>query len=84
VVFGKPEVSGRLWKHIPIGRFRDGAQRVDRELLAAWGDLQKGDGSDWRDGYITLSGQPPIFRAPDTFLRWFRARKPKLVHANNV
>jgi hypothetical protein len=84
VVFGDPERSGRLWKHIPIGRFRDGAQRVDRELLAAWGDFQKGDGGDWEDGYITLSGQPPIFRAPDKFLKWFWARKPKLVHANNV
>ncbi len=84
VVFAKPEKSGRLWKHIPIGRFRDGAQRVDRELLSAWGDLQKADGGDWGDGYITLSGQPPIFRNPDKFLKWFWSRKPKLVHANNA
>lgn len=84
LVFGKPEQSGRLWKHIPIGRFRDGAQRVDRELLKIWGDFQKADGGDWCDGYITLSGQPPIFRAPDRFLRWFWAQKPKLAHANNV
>jgi hypothetical protein len=84
LVFGKPDCSGRLWKHIPIGGFRDGAQRVERELLKVWGGLQKADGSDWSDGYITLSGQPPIFRHPDRFLEWFWAKKPKLAHANNV
>src|SRR5438093_7616875 len=73
IVFGNPEKSGRLWKHIPIGRFRDGAQRVERELLKAWGGLQKANGGDWGDGYITLSGQPPIFRNPDRFLKWFWA-----------
>ena len=84
VVFGNPQKSGRLFKHIPIGRFRDRAQRVDRKLLSEWGDLQKADGGDWSDGYITLSGQPPIFRDPDKFLKWFWAKKPKLIHANNV
>jgi hypothetical protein len=84
VVFGKPEKSGRLLKHVPIGRFRDGAQRVDRNLLAAWDNLQKADGGDWNDGYIHLSGAPPLFRDPDRFLKWFRTQRPKLVHANNV
>jgi len=46
--------------------------------------LRKKDGSDWGDGYIQLSGAPPIFRDADRFLRWFWARKPKLVHANNI
>ena len=84
VVFANPAKSGRLWKHIPIGKFRDRAQRVDRNLLDTWGNLEKGDGEDWQDGYIQLSGAPPIFRNPTRFLRWFWARKPKLVHANNV
>jgi hypothetical protein len=84
VVFAKPEKSGRLSKHIPIGWYRDGAQRVDRALLTAWGYFQNGDGGDWPDGYIQLGGAPPIFRKPDKFLKWFWQRKPKLVHANNI
>jgi hypothetical protein len=84
VVFANPAKSGRLWKHIPIGKYRDRAQRVDKNLLDAWGDLENGDGEDWLDGYIQLSGAPPIFRNPARFLKWFWARKPKLVHANNV
>jgi hypothetical protein len=86
LVFGKPERSGRLWKHLPIGGPRGAAhqQRVFPELLRAWGGLRKKDGGDWGDGYIQLSGAPPIFRDPDKFLKWFWGRKPKLVHANNI
>jgi hypothetical protein len=79
-----PAKSGRLWKHIPIGSFRDRAQRVDKQLQSAWGGLQNQSGQDWQDGYIQLSGAPPIFRHPAKFLKWFWAHKPKLVHANNV
>ncbi len=84
VVFANPEKSGRLWKHIPIGRSRNGHQRVDRELLTAWGDLQTKDGKKWKDGYIQRSAAPPIFRNSAKFLKWFWAQKPKLVHANNI
>jgi hypothetical protein len=84
VVFANPARSGRLRRHIPIGQFRDRAQRVDSDLLQTWGGLENGGGGDWPDGYIQRSGAPPIFRDPDRFLRWFWARKPKLVHANNV
>lgn len=84
VVFANPAASGRLRHHIRIGGFRDRAQRVDQDLLRAWGGLENGGGEDWPDGYIQRSGAPPIFRDPDRFLRWFRARKPRLVHANNV
>lgn len=84
VVFANPANSGRLTKHLPIGAFRDGAQRVDRDLLTCWGDLQNGDGGKWPDGYIQLSGAPPVFRRPSRFVKWFRARRPRLVHANNV
>lgn len=84
VVFAHPARSGRLRRHIPIGRFRDRAQRVETDLLRVWGELKNGDGGDWPDGYIQRSGAPPVFRNPDRFLTWFWARKPKLVHANNV
>jgi hypothetical protein len=84
VVFAKPSESGRLKTHIPIGGYRDKAHRVNRELLTAWGGLETGDGGDWPDGYIQRSGAPPIFRDPDRFLKWFRKKKPELVHTNNV
>jgi len=84
VVLANPARSGRLRRHIPIGRFRDRAQRVDTDLLRTWGELENGDGGDWPDGYIQRSGAPPIFRDPDRFLKWFWSRKPKLVHSNNV
>lgn len=55
-------VSGRLSRAIPIGEYRDGAYRVRRELLAAWGDLT------CRDGFIQRSAVPPAFRDPARFL----------------
>jgi hypothetical protein len=84
VVFADPRMSGRLRKHIPIGRYRDRAQRVDPNLLAAWGDLCKKGGEPWPDGYIQISGAPPLLRKPDRFLNWFKQQRPRLVHANNV
>ena len=76
--------SGRLRRHIPIGEHRNGAQRVLPQILAAWGDLQKKDGQLLKDGYIQLSGNPPIFKDTKRFLAWFYRQKPELVHANNV
>lgn len=84
VVFAHPARSGRLRRHLPIGRFRGRAQRVETELLRVWGGLENGDGGDWPDGYIQRAGAPPIFRNPDRFLNWFWARKPARVHANSV
>lgn len=84
VVFASPARSGRLRTYIPIGRHRDRAQRVERDLLGTWGGLENGGGGDWPDGYIQLSGSPPIFRDPDRFLGWFWGLDPRLVHANNV
>ena len=52
--------------------------------MHARGELENGDGGDWPDGYIQRGGAPPVFRNPDRFLGWLKARKPKLVHANNV
>lgn len=84
VVFAKPESSGRLRRHIPIGGHRDRAQRIRPELLSLWGQFQKKDGELLRDGYIQLSGAPPIFRRPGKFLDWFKSQRPELVHANNI
>jgi hypothetical protein len=84
VIFADPRESGRLRRHIPIGKHRSGAQRVYPEMLAAWGDLRRKSGELLKDGYIQLSGNPPIFNEPERFLKWFRRQKPKLVHANNV
>ena len=83
-VFADPRESGRLRRHIPIGEHRDRAQRVFPETLEAWGDLRRKTGELLKDGYIQLSGNPPIFNDPDRFLAWFRRKKPELVHANNV
>jgi hypothetical protein len=49
VVFARPGQSGRLLEHIPIGSYREGAYRVDRELLDAWGGL------DVENGYLQRS-----------------------------
>jgi hypothetical protein len=84
VVFAEPRESGRLRNHIPIGRFRNGAQRVDRNLLRTWGDLCTKNCDPWPDGYIQISGAPPLFRKPERFLEWFGEQGPQLVHANNV
>jgi hypothetical protein len=84
VVFADPRESGRLRRHIPIGRHRERAQRVDPDILAAWGGLRRKSGETHKDGYLQLSGNPPIFADPERFLKWFWRQKPELVHANNV
>lgn len=83
VVFADPRESGRLRKHIPIGEYRDRAQRVSPDRLADWGNLRRKDGQLLKDGYIQLGGNPPIFNDPDRFLDWFYRRKPEFIHANN-
>lgn len=77
IIRAQSGVSGRLSRAIPIGEYRDGAYRVCRDLLAAWGDLT------CRDGFIQRSAVPPAFRDPPRFLEWFEAQSPELVAANN-
>lgn len=90
VVFGNPGESGRLKKHIRIGKsdlrgdWKLPQQCVDKDLLAEWGGLQNEDGSDLKHGYIQKSINPPLFANGNKFLRWFMRKQPKLVHANNV
>jgi hypothetical protein len=84
VVFADPRKSGRLRRHLPIGDGQTGDQRVFPDLLDAWGGLCRKTGEPLKNGYIQRRANPPIFSDPAKFLKWFRARKPKLVHANNV
>ena len=77
IIRAQSGVSGRLNRAIPIGEYRDGAYRVRRDLLAAWGDLT------CRDGFIQRSAVPPAFRDPARFLVWFEAQSPILLAANN-
>ena len=84
VVFADPRGSGRLRRHIPIGEYRDRAQRVSPDILSAWGDLRRKSGELLKDGYIHRGGSPPIFNDPELFLKWFYRQKPQFVQANNV
>jgi hypothetical protein len=77
VVWAKPEVSGRLERCIPIGEWRDGAYRVRREVLAAWGGLSV------KDGFIQRSAVPPAFSRPARFLAWLREQGARVVRRNN-
>lgn len=78
VFFGNPKTSGRLHKHLPIGEFRDGAYRVQKDLLARWGGLS------CKDGYLQRSARPPIANEPAEFLAWLESNRPRLIHANNA
>jgi hypothetical protein len=66
VVRARPGVSGRLSRCVPIGEFRNGAYRVRRDLIEAWGGLSV------KDGYLQRSGVPPRFHDPERFADWFR------------
>ena len=77
VVRGKPGVSGRLRRCIPIGELRDRVYRVRNELLDVWGGL------DIKDGYIHRSVRLPAFRDTAKFYRWFLSQKPELIQRNN-
>jgi hypothetical protein len=77
IVRGRPGVSGRLMRALPIGEYRDRAYRVRRDLLRVWGGLS------CNDGYIQRSAVPPAIREPHRFLRWFAAQGSVIVAANN-
>jgi hypothetical protein len=77
VVRAKAGVSGRLNHCISIGELREGAYRVRRELLDAWGGL------DVKNGYIQRSARLPAFLDASRFYRWFLTQKPVLIAQNN-
>jgi len=77
IVRARPRVSGRLDRCIPIGEWRDGAYRVCRNTLAAWGGLSV------KNGFIQRSAVPPRFLDADRFYRWFLKQKRHLLDRNN-
>jgi hypothetical protein len=77
IVRAQPGRSGRLRRCIPIGEYRDGAYRVTRPVLEAWGGLS------CRDGYLQRSAVLPSFSDARRFVQWFERQGPDLVSANN-
>lgn len=76
IVRADPTASGRLRRCIPIGEYRDGAYRVRRDLLEAWGGLS------CKNGFIQRSAVPPRINNPARFLSWFDQLGAELVAAN--
>jgi len=77
IVYGRPAVSGRLMRCLPIGEYRDRAYRVKRDLLEAWGGLSV------KDGYLQRSARLPRLLDSLRFMRWLERQKPALIQANN-
>jgi uncharacterized protein YdaT len=77
VVRAKPVVSGRFEQCVPIGEWRDGAYRVRRDILKAWGGLAV------KDGFIQRSAVPPAFSKPEQFLAWLKKQNITLLPRNN-
>ena len=77
VVRGRPGVSGRLERYIPIGDYRDRAYRVWPELQEEWGGLSV------NDGYLQRSARLPEFTDPNRFYNWFSGQGVGLVQRNN-
>ena len=62
---------------VPIGEYRDGAYRVRRDLLKAWGGLTV------NNGYIQRSGTLSSFLHPEKFCNWFTRQHVELIAENN-
>ncbi|MCC6355242.1 MAG: hypothetical protein IT577_15225 [Verrucomicrobiae bacterium] len=85
VVLGRPGVSGRLERCIPIGAWRTPEGQPDRRpcyrvqpsILKEWGGLSV------RDGFLQKSANLPEFLDPERFMAWFRGHHPTLVQRNN-
>jgi hypothetical protein len=77
IVTGRPGVSGRLRRSLPIGEYRNGAYRVRRNLIELWGGLSV------KDGYLQRSARLPQLLDPQRFLGWLHEQGPSLMPANN-
>jgi len=77
IVRGKPKVSGRFRKYIPIGEFRNKSYRVKTEILDEWGNIGV------KDGWIQRSVYPPLFLDPKKFMEWLHDKYPELMASNN-
>jgi hypothetical protein len=73
VVRGRPGISGRFNRCIPIGGWRENAYRVRPEVEEAWGGLTV------KNGYIQRSAVPPEFNKPDAFLSWLQRQNLELL-----
>jgi hypothetical protein len=74
-VRGKPGLSGRFNRSIPIGEWRDNAYRVCRDLEESWGGLTVKN--------IQRSVVPPAFIDAEKFYVWFRQQGITLTPRNN-
>jgi hypothetical protein len=77
IIRGRPGLSERLVRCIPIGEYRDRAYRVRHDILVAWGGLSV------KNGYLQRSARLPCFLYPSQFLRWFEMQRPSLMQSNN-
>lgn len=77
VVFGKPRVSGRFRKYIPIGEYRNRSYRVKKDTLNDWGDIGV------KDGWIQRSANLPRFLNASQFKDWLDRKTPEIVSSNN-
>jgi len=77
VVIGEPGASGRLRRCLSIGEWRDGAYRLRRDLIEAWGGLSV------NDGWLQRSARLPRFLDPERFRSWLSAQQPELIARNN-
>jgi hypothetical protein len=76
-VRGRPGLSGRLTRCLPIGEYRDRAYRVKKGLLEDWGGLSV------RDGYLQRSARLPRLLDPAQFMRWLEKQRTSLIQTNN-
>ncbi len=77
IVRGRPAVSGRFRRCVPMGEYRDRAYRVRKDVLNEWGGLSV------KDGYLQRSARLPRLLDPVRFMRWLERQGPSLVRANN-
>lgn len=77
IVRGRPAVSGRLRRCVPVGEYRDRAYRVRTNILDDWGGLSV------KDGYLQRSARLPRLLDPPRVMRWLEKQGPSLVQANN-
>jgi hypothetical protein len=77
IVRGRPKVSGRLSRCVPIGEYYDRAYRVRKDLLEEWGGLSV------KDGYLQRSARLPKLLDPARFRCWLERQGPSPMQANN-
>lgn len=77
IVRGRPAVSGRLRRCIPIGEYRNHAYRLRKDILNEWGGLSV------KDGYLQRSARLPRLLDLPRFMRWLERHGPSLMQANN-